>query len=174
MSRKKLYTVIIDNHEEWHANIKNHIAINKHLHIESCYNASEFLYRLPHNPDIVIMDCEWMEMHPLILMQAIKEFNHETLLIMISAKENIELVKEHTEHIHMEFIEKTDHFYQDLDSIIGSFVNDKFHLYLKMDEAIDQRKELLEKFKDGLDGFIKDNSASQILAEFWNSKKEAK
>ena len=90
------------------------------------------------------------------------------------SKENIELVKEHTEHIHMEFIEKTDHFYQDLDSIIGSFVNDKFHLYLKMDEAIDQRKELLEKFKDGLDGFIKDNSASQILAEFWNSKKEAR
>ncbi len=32
MSRKKLYTVIIDNHEEWHANIKNH-TINKHLHI---------------------------------------------------------------------------------------------------------------------------------------------
>jgi DNA-binding NtrC family response regulator len=174
MSRKKLYTVIIDSHLEWHDNIKTQVSKHKHLYIESCYNASEFLYRLPHNPDIVIMDCEWMEMHPLKLMQAIKEFNHETLLIMISAQENIDLVKEHAEHIHIEYVEKTDHFFEDLDALIEDYVNQKFHLYLKMDEAIERRTELLQRFKDDLDKFINDKNASAILEEFWNSKKEAR
>jgi len=173
MSRKKLYTVIIDSHLEWHENIKTHVTQNKHLHIESCYNASEFLYQLPHKPDIVIMDCEWMEMHPLKLMQAIKEFNHETLLIMISAQENIDIVQEHAEHIHIEYVEKTDHFYQDLDTLLEEFINEKFYLYLKMDEAIERREMLLKRFKSDLDTFINDKNASAILEQFWNSKKSA-
>ena len=174
MSRKQLYTVIIDSHKEWHQDIKSHVEKHKHLYIESCFNASEFLYKLPLHPDIVIMDCEWMEMHPLKLMEAIKEFNHETLLIMISAKENIDLVKTHAEHIHIEYIEKNDHFYQDMDQLVKEYINQKFHLYLKMDEAIERREMLLQRFKNDLNSFINDRNASEILTEFWNSKKAAK
>ena len=72
MSKKKLLTVIIESHEEWHQKFKNHLTQQMHLQVESCYNASEFLYHLPSEPDIVVMDCEYMEMHPLILMNAIK------------------------------------------------------------------------------------------------------
>lgn len=106
-------------------------------------------------------------------MNAIKEFNHETLLIMISAKENIELVKEHAQNIHIEYISKCSDIFNQLDLLVNGFINEKFHLYLKMDEAIDQRKALLERFQNSLNEFIENRTASDILAEFYNSRHSA-